>query len=99
MLTFLLQKKWLRRLNPAKPKVLKKKKAKPIGPKTFSFLLGEFSILHWAKRPPPGVLKAVANINEIIAPKLMGMKVTEQAGHENESYIYLGISGIPKILF
>lgn len=25
-----------------------------------------------------GVLKAVANINSVIAPKLMGMKVTEQ---------------------
>ena len=27
-----------------------------------------------------GVLRAVANINDMIAPKLIGMKVTDQAG-------------------
>ena len=32
----------------------------------------------------PGVLKAVANINDIIAPKLIGMKVTEQAARSGE---------------
>ena len=29
-------------------------------------------------RPPAGVLKAVANVNDILAPKLLGMDVTDQ---------------------